>query len=68
MSELDLNDLTVKIEALLRSREQLRAENLFLRQKLLKVTHERADLQRKNDKAVSKIKRLITELRNEYYD
>lgn len=68
MSDLDLNEFTLKIDALLKSRQQLKAENLFLRQKLLKVTQERADLQEKNQKAVSKIKRLIQELRNEYYD
>jgi uncharacterized protein (TIGR02449 family) len=65
MNDIQLTRLESQIEILLKSRDQLRAENHSLRQKLAKVTQERADLLGKNQKASLKIKRIIAQLRND---
>jgi uncharacterized protein (TIGR02449 family) len=64
MNDSDLIHLELQIETLLDSREQLRIENSSLRQKLLKLTQERAELLDKNKRAATKIKRIISQLRN----
>jgi uncharacterized protein (TIGR02449 family) len=64
MNDSDLIHLELQIETLLHSREQLQIENSSLRQKLLKLTQERAELLDKNKRAVTKIKRIISQLRN----
>lgn len=65
MSILDLNHLELQIETLLQTREKLLSENLSLRQKLIKLTQERAELLDKNKRAASKLKRILVQLRNE---
>lgn len=65
MDNIDLINLELKIESLLQLHEQLRSENGYLRQKLSKLTQERAELAEKNEKAVMKIKRIISQLRSE---
>lgn len=65
MSTFDFNHLELQIEMLIQSREKLLHENLSLRQKLIKLTQERAELIDKNKRAASKLKRMIVQLRNE---
>lgn len=65
MTEVEFVDLESKIEMLLKSRDQLKAENASLRQKLTKITQQRAELLDKNQKAAAKIRRFIEQLRNE---
>lgn len=65
MSETVLNNLESQIEALLKTHQQFRAENQLLQQKLVKLTQERAVLLEKNQKAITKIKRMVAQLRNE---
>lgn len=65
MENFDLINLELQIESLIKSREQLLSENSSLRQKLVKLTQERAELLDKNKRAGSKIKRIISQLRNE---
>ncbi len=65
MDNYDLINLELQIESLIKSREQLQTENSSLRQKLIKLTQERAELLDKNKRATSKIKRIISQLRNE---
>lgn len=63
MDNYDL--LFLQVESLIQSREQLKNENQSLRQKLIKLTHERALLLDKNKCAATKIKRIIAHLRDE---
>jgi len=68
MNDLDLTDLDLRIDALLRDRRHLKLENHSLRQKLFKLTQERARLQDKNLTAASKIKRVLSQLRSDIND
>lgn len=65
MDNLDLINLELQIETLLQTYEKLRSENGYLRQKLIKLTQERADLLDRNKQATVKIKRIISQLRSE---
>lgn len=65
MNDLDLTDLDLRIESLLRDRRHLKGENQSLRLKLFKLTQERAQLQDKNLVAASKIKRVLSQLRSD---
>ena len=65
MQDLDLTNLELQIETLLQDRRALKDENLSLRQKLFKTTHERALLQVKNQTAASRIKRVLSQLRSD---
>ena len=53
MNDLDLTDLDLRIDALISDRRHLKMENHSLRQKLFKLTQERALLQDKNLTAAS---------------
>lgn len=68
MNDLDLTDLDLRIDTLLRDRRHLKMENHSLRQKLFKLTQERALLQDKNLTAASKIKRVLSQLRSDIND
>jgi len=65
MITTNLSNLELQIEALLDSREQLQSDNGSLRGKLSKLTQQRAELQDKNTKAASNIKRILSQLRTE---
>lgn len=65
MNDSEFIHLELQIETLIQSREQLKMENVSLRQKLIKLTQERAELLDKNKRAATKIKRIISQLRNE---
>lgn len=65
MENLDLINLELQIETLLQLHEKLKSENHSLRQKLVRINQERAELLDKNKKATSKIKRIMSQLRSE---
>ncbi len=65
MNDVDLANLDQRIEALLHDRRHLKLENQSLRQKLFRLTQERAQLQDKNFMAASKIKRVLSQLRSD---
>ncbi len=65
MNDVDLANLDQRIEALLRDRRHLKVENQSLRQKLFRLTQERAQLQDKNLMAANKIKRVLSQLRSD---
>jgi uncharacterized protein (TIGR02449 family) len=65
MDNIDLINLELQIESLLQTHEKLKSENHSLRQKLIKITQERAELLDKNKKAVAKVKKIISQLRSE---
>lgn len=65
MNDVDLANLDQRIEALLRDRRHLKVENQSLRQKLFRLTQERAQLQDKNIMAANKIKRVLSQLRSD---
>jgi uncharacterized protein (TIGR02449 family) len=65
MDKFELINLELRLESLLKSHDQLRHENTALRQKLVKLTQERAELLATNNKTAVKIKRIISQLRSE---
>jgi len=65
MNDIELTNLDLQIEALLRDRRNLKMENHSLRLKLFRLTQERAQLHDKNQIAASKIKRVISQLRSD---
>lgn len=65
MNDVNLANLDQRIEALIRDRRHLKLENQSLRQKLFRLTQERAQLQDKNFMAMSKIKRVLSQLRSD---
>ena len=68
MNDVDLANLDVQIDVLLRDRRHLKMENHSLRQKLFRLTQERAQLHDKNQIAALKIKRVISQLRSDLND
>jgi uncharacterized protein (TIGR02449 family) len=65
MDPIEFVNLELQIESLLQTYEKLRSENNYLRQRLTKLTQERAELLDRNKKATVKIKRIISQLRSE---
>lgn len=65
MMDNELHNLETNVDSLLKSHGQLKVENNALRQKLAKLVQERTDLIEKNKKAATKVKRIISQLRNE---
>lgn len=68
MNDTELTKLETQIEALMKAHQLLKAENSSLRQKLVKITQERADLLERNQKASTKVKRIISQLRNDIHE
>ena len=62
---LELSELEYQVDHLLRSLERLKSENNALRQKLAIQVRERSLLIEKNIQAAQKIKKVITQLREE---
>ncbi|MFQ6274948.1 TIGR02449 family protein [Coxiella burnetii] len=62
---LELSELEYQVDHLLRSLERLKSENNALRQKLATQVRERSLLVEKNLQAAQKIKKVITQLREE---
>ena len=72
MNDHDITNLELQIETLLQGWKQSKQENILLRQRIERLTQERAELLEKNahltdkkQKIVTKIKRIILHLRNE---
>lgn len=65
MTTLELSGLEYQVDHLLRSLERLKAENISLRQKLSSSIRERSELLEKNRKAADKIKKVISQLKEQ---
>lgn len=66
LSNMDLlTSLELQIESLLAHHSKLSQENDSLRDKLTKATQDRAKLQGKTEKAASRIKKLIAQLKDD---
>ncbi|WP_423063092.1 TIGR02449 family protein [Candidiatus Paracoxiella cheracis] len=65
MTTLELSGLEYQVDHLLRSLERLKAENISLRQKLSSSIRERSELLEKNRKAADKIKKIISQLKEQ---
>ena len=63
--ETKIISLELQLDHLLNSHHQLGLENQSLRQKLTKLTQERAHLLEKNQQATVKIKRILAQLKKE---
>lgn len=66
--KMDLTNLDRKLEYLIHLKKQLEQENRSLKKKLTVVTKERAMLVEKNERARSRIKRALSNLRNDNYE
>lgn len=64
---LSMSGLEAQIDQLLESLEQLKLENYSLKQKLSASIRERAELQQKTTQVVTTIRKIITQLREEYH-
>lgn len=65
MSIVELNNLEFQVDALISNLEKLQRENQALRGQLASSNRERTRLKEKNHKAATKIKRIITQLKEE---
>ncbi len=65
MSIVELNNLEFQVDALLTNLENLQRENHTLRGQLASTNRERTRLKEKNQKAATKIKRIISQLKDE---
>lgn len=65
MSQFELNKLETQVETLLTTHERLARENRSLRSQLTKAMRERAHLLEQKQQAIGKVKRIITQLKEE---
>ena len=65
---MDFTNLDRKLEYLIHLKKQLEQENQSLKKKLTVVTKERAMLVEKHERARSRIKRALSNLRNDNYE
>ncbi len=65
MSIVELNNLEFQVDALIANLENLQRENQTLRGQLASTSRERTRLKEKNQKAAIKIKRIISQLKDE---
>lgn len=65
MSTVQLNSLEFQIDTLLHHVEKLQAENQSLRHQLAQTHREKIRLRDKNQKAVIKVKRIVSQLKEE---
>lgn len=66
MNTTDLSKLEIKVNNLLESLEKLQSENHSLRKKLAKLAQAKADIQEKNKAAATRIRQIITHLREDF--
>lgn len=65
MNTVELNDLENQIDSLLENLTQLKMDNQALRNQLATSANERSQLQEKNQEAAMKIRRIISQLKEE---
>lgn len=65
MSTVQLNNLEFQIDTLLQHMEKLQAENQSLRNQLAQTHREKIRLREKNQKAAIKVKRIVSQLKEE---
>lgn len=68
MSTMELNDLEAQIDYLIRTTERLKTENMSLRHKLNGSIRERTQLLERNQNASRQIKRIISQLKENYHE
>ena len=65
MSIVELNNLEFQVDTLISSLEKLQIENQTLRGHLASMNRDRSRLRDKNQRAATKIKRIIAQLKEE---
>lgn len=65
---MDLTNLNRQVEYLIHLKNQLEQENVSLKKKLTSLTQERAILVERHERARMKIKRTISNLRNDLHE
>ena len=65
MSTVQLNNLEFQIDTLLHRLEKLQTENQSLRNQLAHTHREKMRLRDRNQKAVTKVKRIVSQLKEE---
>ena len=65
MSTVQLNNLEFQVDTLLHRLEKLQTENQLLRSQLAHAHREKMRLKDKNQKAVIKVKRIVSQLKEE---
>ena len=65
MSIVELNNLEFQVDTLINNLEKIQSENQQLRSELATSNRERTRLQDKNQRAALKIKRIISQLKEE---
>jgi uncharacterized protein (TIGR02449 family) len=65
MSIVELNNLEFQVDTLINNMEKLQSENQSLRNQLAVSNRERTRLKEKNQRATTKVKRIVTQLREE---
>lgn len=65
MSIVELNNLEFQVDTLIKNLETLQAENQSLKSQLAISNRDKARLKERNDRAAIKIKRIITQLKDE---
>lgn len=65
MNTIEISDLELQIDNLIRAMERMKTENQSLRHKLSNSSQERARLQDKNKRASIQIKQVIRQLKEE---
>lgn len=65
MNTLEINNLDIKLDALLREYHKLLKENHYLREQLTMLKQDHSVLSSKNQLAVTRIKHVISQLRDE---
>jgi len=65
MNTAELNDLEIQVDSLIRNLERLKTDNQALRNQLASSARERSNLREKNQLAATKIRGIISQLKEE---
>lgn len=65
MSTVELNNLEFQVDTLINNLEALQAENQTLKNQLAISNRDKTRLKERNERAATKIKRIITQLKEE---
>ncbi len=65
MSIVELNNLEFQVDTLIKNLETLQVENQSLKSQLAISNRDRTRLKERNDRAATKIKRIISQLKDE---
>jgi uncharacterized protein (TIGR02449 family) len=68
MNTLEINNLDIKLDTLVREYRKLLKENEYLREQLTMLKQDHSVLSNKNQLAVTRIKHVISQLREEIHE